>query len=151
MEDHQLTPEIVQTTLFQHLADNTQPPVKHMLREQYRMTPAIGNMISSCFYDNELLSPNPHELPGTGESTGLCSGWTPAFIRGGVRRSGQAPRPASPTGSRHRSRRNVWRSSTTRSGRGRSSRPAASPWRFWSSRPKAVRSRRSRSSWPRRS
>ncbi|MFG2286538.1 DEAD/DEAH box helicase [Streptomyces sp. NPDC048595] len=64
MEDHQLTPEIVQTTLFQHLSDNTQSPVKHLLREQYRMTPAIGNMISSCFYDNELLSPNPHELPG---------------------------------------------------------------------------------------
>ncbi|MFJ1874319.1 AAA domain-containing protein [Streptomyces chartreusis] len=64
MEDHQLTPEIVQTTLFQHLADNTQPPVKHLLREQYRMTPAIGNMISSCFYKDELLSPNPHELEG---------------------------------------------------------------------------------------
>ncbi|MFI6936870.1 hypothetical protein [Streptomyces sp. NPDC050287] len=28
------------------------------MREQYRMTPEIGNMISSCFYDNKLISPN---------------------------------------------------------------------------------------------
>lgn len=64
MCDHQLIPELVTTTLFQYLADNTDFPVKHLLREQYRMTPAIGNLISTCFYDEKLLSPNNHSLPG---------------------------------------------------------------------------------------
>jgi superfamily I DNA and/or RNA helicase len=64
MADHQLTPELVKTTLFQHLIDLTEPPIRHMLREQYRMTPAIGNMISTCFYRNELRSPLPQVLPG---------------------------------------------------------------------------------------
>ncbi|MFD7052672.1 AAA domain-containing protein [Streptomyces mirabilis] len=64
MDDHQLIPELVTTTLFQYLASHTSYPVKHLLREQYRMTPAIGNMISTVFYNGELLSPNPHALPG---------------------------------------------------------------------------------------
>ncbi|MEU7306136.1 AAA domain-containing protein [Streptomyces sp. NPDC007206] len=63
MQDHQLTPQLVETTLFQYLANRTKEPAKHQLREQYRMTPAIGNMISACFYDDLLLSPNPHALP----------------------------------------------------------------------------------------
>lgn len=67
MADHQLIPELVQTTLFQYFANCTEAPVKHLLREQYRMTPAIGNMISSCFYRGQLLSPNRHELPGYGK------------------------------------------------------------------------------------
>ncbi|MGW5335552.1 AAA domain-containing protein [Streptomyces bauhiniae] len=64
MADHQLIPELVKTTLFQYFANSAKAPVKHLLREQYRMTPAIGNMISSCFYDNKLISPNDHVLPG---------------------------------------------------------------------------------------
>lgn len=64
MSDHELIPELVKTTLFQYLANNTDPPVKHLLREQYRMTPAIGNMISECFYQGRLLSPNHRALPG---------------------------------------------------------------------------------------
>ncbi|WP_316771622.1 AAA domain-containing protein [Streptomyces sasae] len=64
MTDHQLIPELVKTTLFQYLANSTDAPVKHLLREQYRMTPAIGNMISSCFYDRKLISPNDHTLDG---------------------------------------------------------------------------------------
>lgn len=64
MADYQLIPELITTTLFQYLAAYTEYPVKHLLREQYRMTPAIGNMISACFYDEQLLSPNPHALPG---------------------------------------------------------------------------------------
>lgn len=64
MEDYQLIPELVETTLFQYLANHTQHPVKHLLREQYRMTPAIGNMISTCFYDGKLRSPGTHALPG---------------------------------------------------------------------------------------
>ncbi|GAA0682349.1 hypothetical protein GCM10010193_40110 [Kitasatospora atroaurantiaca] len=64
MADHQLIPELVTTTLFDYLARHSTYPVKHLLREQYRMTPAIGNMISTCFYDKKLLSPNDHALPG---------------------------------------------------------------------------------------
>lgn len=64
MKDYQLIPELVQTTLFQYLANHTEFPVRHLLREQYRMTPAIGNLISTCFYNGELLSPNPQSLPG---------------------------------------------------------------------------------------
>jgi predicted ATPase len=64
MADHQLTPDLVQTTLFEHLVSRAEPPVRHMLREQYRMTPAIGNLISTCFYDDELRSPHTQVLPG---------------------------------------------------------------------------------------
>ncbi|MFF4150068.1 AAA domain-containing protein [Streptomyces sp. NPDC001651] len=64
MADHQLIPELVKTTLFQYFANCTDAPVKHLLREQYRMAPAIGNMISSCFYGGKLISPNDHALPG---------------------------------------------------------------------------------------
>ena len=64
MADHQLTPDLVQTTLFEHLVRRAQPPIRHMLREQYRMTPAIGNLISTCFYRGELRSPETQLLPG---------------------------------------------------------------------------------------
>jgi serine/threonine protein kinase len=64
MADHQLVPELVTTTLFEYLVRNTEFPVRHMLREQYRMTPAIGKLISNCFYRDELLSLNDHALPG---------------------------------------------------------------------------------------
>ncbi|MBW8764572.1 MAG: protein kinase [Microbacterium sp.] len=64
MADHQLVRELVETTLFQYFANWTETPVKHLLREQYRMIPAIGNLISSCFYGGKLLSPANHGLPG---------------------------------------------------------------------------------------
>ncbi|WP_243639819.1 serine/threonine-protein kinase [Streptacidiphilus pinicola] len=64
MEDYQLIPELVATTLFQYLINASRPPVRHLLREQYRMTPAIGNLISTCFYQGQLRSPGTHTLPG---------------------------------------------------------------------------------------
>jgi len=64
MREYRLVPELVTTTLFQYLIDHTTTPVRHMLTEQYRMTPAIGNMISHCFYGNDLKSPNPQVLEG---------------------------------------------------------------------------------------
>ncbi|MFF4715039.1 AAA domain-containing protein [Streptomyces eurythermus] len=67
MEDYQLIPELVETTLFQYLINHSEHPVKHLLREQYRMTPAIGNMISTCFYKEQLRSPGTHTLPGYDE------------------------------------------------------------------------------------
>jgi serine/threonine protein kinase len=67
MADHQLTQDLVLTTLFEHLVSRADPPVRHMLREQYRMVPAIGDMISTCFYGGELRSPKPQSLPGYGD------------------------------------------------------------------------------------
>jgi hypothetical protein len=64
LEEHALTPELVKTTLFQYLTDRTTVPVRHMLTEQYRMTPAIGNLISTCFYRDELVSPTRDVLQG---------------------------------------------------------------------------------------
>ena len=67
MEEHQLTPEVVRTTLFQYLTDRTEHPVRHLLREQYRMIPAIGNLISTVFYKEQLVSPSRKVLPGYGD------------------------------------------------------------------------------------
>ena len=64
MADHQLNEDLVRTTLFEHLARRTEFPVRHLLREQYRMAPAIGNLISSCFYNGELRSPEQRFLHG---------------------------------------------------------------------------------------
>ena len=64
MADHQLNEDLVRTTLFEHLARRTEFPVSHLLREQYRMAPAIGNLISSCFYNGELRSPEQRFLHG---------------------------------------------------------------------------------------
>ena len=118
MADHQLIPELVKTTLFQYFANSTKAPVKHLLREQYRMTPAIGNMISSCFYDNKLISPNDHVLPATARLTNPSSGWTPAPCRTAARMSSPPRRPASPTVLRASSRCDAWKSSTGPSTRG---------------------------------
>lgn len=64
MKDFKLTPELVSTTLFQHLADGLPKAARHLLREQYRMIKPIGDLISSCFYDDQLISPRAEQLPG---------------------------------------------------------------------------------------
>ncbi|MFI6890045.1 AAA domain-containing protein [Streptosporangium canum] len=64
MSEFSLTPEMVTTTLFQHLADGLPKTATHLLREQYRMIKPIGDLISACFYDDELISPNTTRLPG---------------------------------------------------------------------------------------
>ncbi|WJK40487.1 AAA domain-containing protein [Solwaraspora sp. WMMA2056] len=64
IDEFGLTEELIKTTLFQYLSDRTAAPIRHMLTEQYRMTPAIGNLVSTCFYQGELVSPNRHLLKG---------------------------------------------------------------------------------------
>jgi superfamily I DNA and/or RNA helicase len=44
----------LETSLFQEMMDNAGTKVKATLRIQYRMHPAIGNLISECFYDGQL-------------------------------------------------------------------------------------------------
>lgn len=43
-------------TLFNHLRDGLPSELKKALSTQHRMLPAIGNLVSACFYDSELKS-----------------------------------------------------------------------------------------------
>lgn len=64
LEEQDLDPEVVKETLFSRLA-NVLPEYAHFtLREQYRMIRPIGDMISSCFYRDELNSPRTIGLQG---------------------------------------------------------------------------------------
>ena len=43
-------------TLFNHLRDGLPKDLRKVLAMQHRMLPAIGNLVSACFYDSELQS-----------------------------------------------------------------------------------------------
>jgi serine/threonine protein kinase len=64
MNDHQLLPDDVKQTLFQRLTDLLPGHSQVMLNQQYRMIRPIGDMISTCFYDEKLQSPNTKGLEG---------------------------------------------------------------------------------------
>ncbi|KRE88185.1 serine/threonine-protein kinase [Arthrobacter sp. Soil764] len=64
MTDHQLRPEDVRETLFQRLTDRLPDHSQVMLSQQYRMIRPIGDMISTCFYNEKLRSPNDRGLEG---------------------------------------------------------------------------------------
>ncbi len=61
LERFQLRPEHQRMTLFNHLIDELDQGLKKTLTTQHRMLPAIGNLISGCFYKGELNSV-PREL-----------------------------------------------------------------------------------------
>ncbi|WP_172705261.1 AAA domain-containing protein [Variovorax paradoxus] len=56
LERYELKPEDQKATLFNHLGANLPAPLKKTLTSQHRMLPAIGNLISECFYRDELRS-----------------------------------------------------------------------------------------------
>ena len=56
LDRFQLRPEDQRATLFNLLSDGLPLQLRKTLSTQHRMTPAIGNLISACFYDNELKS-----------------------------------------------------------------------------------------------
>ena len=56
LERYGLTREDQRATLFGHLNDSLPVELKKTLSTQHRMLPAIGNLISECFYDGELRS-----------------------------------------------------------------------------------------------
>lgn len=56
LERYGLTREDQRATLFSHLNDSLPAELKKTLSTQHRMLPAIGNLISECFYDGELRS-----------------------------------------------------------------------------------------------
>jgi predicted ATPase len=64
MDEFDLDPDFVTETLFLRLANRLPKWGQHVLREQYRMIRPIGDMISNCFYDGELVSPRTQGLGG---------------------------------------------------------------------------------------
>ena len=64
LEKWGLKPEDQKATLFNHLSANLPAALKKTLTTQHRMLPAIGDLISECFYANDLRSverdPAPH-------------------------------------------------------------------------------------------
>jgi superfamily I DNA and/or RNA helicase len=64
LEIHRLTIADVEETLFKRLAERLPASNQFELRQQRRMIAPIGDLISHCFYDGRLDSPNSQGLPG---------------------------------------------------------------------------------------
>lgn len=58
-----LKPDDQKATLFNHLSANLPGALKKSLTAQHRMLPAIGDLISECFYGNELRSMERNAAP----------------------------------------------------------------------------------------
>lgn len=66
--DFNLDPAELRRTLFDRLADFLPKENRVSLKTQRRMTEAIGELISHCFYGDDLISDGPHPIgpiPGT--------------------------------------------------------------------------------------
>lgn len=86
MNDHQLLPDDVKQTLFQRLTDLLPGHSQVMLNQQYRMIRPIGDMISTCFYDEKLQSPNAKGLEGYPLGYGKPVLWLDTSAHGDDRR-----------------------------------------------------------------
>ncbi|KKC00347.1 MULTISPECIES: serine/threonine-protein kinase [Mycobacteriaceae] len=86
MNDHQLLPEYVKQTLFQRLTDRLPEHSQVMLNQQYRMIRPIGDMISTCFYKEQLRSPNDGGLDGYSLGYGKPVLWLDTSAHGEARR-----------------------------------------------------------------
>lgn len=64
LEEYGLDPEFVATTVFDKLINETAFPVQQELIEQYRMIRPIGDLVSTCFYDEKLKSPIINGIKG---------------------------------------------------------------------------------------
>ncbi|MES2115890.1 MAG: AAA domain-containing protein [Pseudomonadota bacterium] len=53
---YNLSPEDQKATLFRLLTDQLPPALRKRLTTQHRMIPAIGNLVSNCFYGGDLNS-----------------------------------------------------------------------------------------------
>lgn len=60
---YSLSAEDQKATLFRHLSDSLPPELHRTLTTQHRMIPAIGNLISECFYGGRLKSIERDEVP----------------------------------------------------------------------------------------
>ena len=86
LSEHQLTPEDIKETLFQRLADKLPEQSQIMLSRQYRMLRPIGDLISSCFYREELSSNREDGLIGYTLGYGKPVMWLDTFSLGESRR-----------------------------------------------------------------
>jgi serine/threonine protein kinase/MoxR-like ATPase len=86
MNDHQLLPEDVKQTLFQRLTDRLPDHSQVLLNQQYRMIRPIGDMISTCFYDEKLSSRNEDGLDGYALGYGKPVLWLDTSAHGDTRR-----------------------------------------------------------------
>ncbi|MER6828837.1 AAA domain-containing protein [Streptosporangium sp. NPDC000563] len=64
MQRHGLERADVEQSLFQRLLDHAPAAARHRLTHQYRMVPGIGDLVSACFYDGQLVSMPTNVLPG---------------------------------------------------------------------------------------
>lgn len=86
LSEHQLTREDIKETLFQRLADQLPEPSQIMLSQQYRMVRPIGDLISSCFYDEKLSSIREDGLSGYDLGYGKPVMWVDTSSLGDSRR-----------------------------------------------------------------
>ena len=63
LSKHNLTKEDLKSTLLDLLVENLPQESVKSLNIQYRMCPEIGNLISRCFYDNQLTTGRGNALP----------------------------------------------------------------------------------------
>jgi serine/threonine protein kinase len=56
LAERELSREALAETLFERLERNLPEECKVLLSEQHRMSPAVGDLISECFYDGKLRS-----------------------------------------------------------------------------------------------
>lgn len=75
MERHNLERVDVERSLFQELLDGAPATARHRLSQQYRMHPAIGDLISECFYEGTLRSVNRSVLAGWNTLFGKPVAW----------------------------------------------------------------------------
>jgi hypothetical protein len=62
LREFDLSEDEIRETLFERLRRELPPSCRFLLSTQHRMVPAIGDLISGCFYDGELRSA-PSERP----------------------------------------------------------------------------------------
>lgn len=84
--EHQLTPEDIKETLFQRLADNLPDHCQEMLTQQYRMIRPIGDLISTCFYEENLTSKREVGIEGYELGYGKPVMWVDTSALGNARR-----------------------------------------------------------------
>jgi superfamily I DNA and/or RNA helicase len=56
LEEYDLSPEDAKATLLDHLLERIPEYARVPLRQQHRMVRPIGDLVSQCFYDGELVS-----------------------------------------------------------------------------------------------
>lgn len=86
LNEHGLTREDVEETLFQRFVNYLPEHSQLMLEEQYRMIKPIGDLISDCFYDSRLSSPRTAGLPGWDQLMGRAVTWIDTGSLGEARR-----------------------------------------------------------------